>query len=601
MKFRPMIPLVLIALVILATMGHASGDGHGQADPIGFPRNLESYQDGGLTGILQVLRHRIVVEPFNLVATLIFLCAVIHTFLSSKILSVAHRLNQTHRQKIKEGSADPHSVHVGAGVLHFLGEVEAIFGLWAIALLMAISIFYDWQTAIYYVGHKVDYTEAMFVVVIMALASTRPILKLAELMMWKVANLMGGMLSAWWLTILTVGPLLGSFITEPAAMTISAYLLAHKFYDLGPSQRFKFATLGLLFVNVSVGGTLSHFAAPPILMVAGPWDWGFGFMFGHFGWKAVIGIGIANGIYFYTFRNELERLQQKYAVVRAKREIQRQFIQRKVLEIELEALEKLLDEELGYIASFDEKCTNIKSKLKEKTQAAAAGNILDPQRVEEALDQRFEDIKKQELQKTLPGLLPEAERPPYRDPNWDKREDWVPKWIMGVHLIFMIWTVINAHYPALFIGGFLFFLGFAQVTAYYQNRTDLKPPLLVGFFLAGLVIHGGVQGWWIAPVLSRLSEIPLMLGAIFLTAFNDNAAVTYLSTLVPDFTDSLKYAVVAGAVTGGGLTVIANAPNPAGQSILKRYFKTGVSPVRLLAAAVIPTLVMGICFFLLRF
>ena len=59
-------------------------------------------------------------------------------------------------------------------------------------------------------------------------------------------------------------------------------------------------------------------------------------------------------------------------------------------------------------------------------------------------------------------------------------------------------------------------------------------------------------------------------------------AITYLSTLVPGFTDSLKYAVVAGAVTGGGLTVIANAPNPAGQALLKDYFSNGISPILLL-------------------
>jgi len=123
--------------------------------------------------------------------------------------------------------------------------------------------------------------------------------------------------------------------------------------------------------------------------------------------------------------------------------------------------------------------------------------------------------------------------------------------------------------------------------------------LLVGFFLAGLVIHGGVQGWWIAPVLGSLSEVPLMLGATILTAFNDNAAITYLSTLVPGFTDSLKYAVVVGAVTGGGLTIIANAPNPAGQSILKRHFDDAISPLGLLTAVLMPTMIIWLCFALL--
>jgi hypothetical protein len=175
----------------------------------------------------------------------------------------------------------------------------------------------------------------------------------------------------------------------------------------------------------------------------------------------------------------------------------------------------------------------------------------------------------------------------------------VPVWVTAVQLGFMGLVVCFAHYPALFVGGFLFFLAFSQATAHHQSQLDLKPPLLVGFFLAGLVIHGGLQGWWIEPVLKSLGEIPLFLSATVLTAFNDNAAITYLATLVPGFTESLKYMVVAGAVTGGGLTVIANAPNPAGQSILQRFFPEGISPLGLLAGAFGPTMIMGMCFLLL--
>ncbi|MEW6673325.1 MAG: putative Na+/H+ antiporter [Thermodesulfobacteriota bacterium] len=591
---------VLFVAVGIATIVFASGGEVGQQS-VQFPRSLTTYDDTGIKSITAILSHRIAVEPFNLAATLIFLCAVIHTFLTSKFLAIAHKWNQQHHERIKAGKADRDSVHIGAGIFHFLGEVEAIFGIWAVALGIAITFFYDWPTVIYYLGQKVNYTEPMFVVIIMTLASTRPILKLSELMMWRIANLMGGMLSAWWLTILTIGPVLGSFITEPAAMTISAYLIANKFYDLDPSERFKYATIGLLFVNVSVGGTLSHFAAPPVLMVAAPWGWDFSFMISTIGWKALMGICIANGLTFFIFKRELADLENKYEIVRMKRQIQYQYIKRKLLETELEQTEKILDDEVGFTTAFDDKCKEIKTRLLGNTLNEISEGLLDRSRIEDALEQRFEDIKKQEMKKTLPGLLPENERPPYRDPNWDNREDWVPLWIMIVHVLFMVWTVVNAHHPALFIGGFLFYLGFSQVTISFQNRMDLKPPLLVGFFLAGLVIHGGVQAWWIAPVLGNLSEIPLMLGSTFLTAFNDNAAITFLSTLVPDLTGALKYAVVVGAVTGGGLTVIANAPNPAGQSILKRYFTHGVSPSRLLVSALMPTVIMGLCFMLLRF
>jgi hypothetical protein len=181
----------------------------------------------------------------------------------------------------------------------------------------------------------------------------------------------------------------------------------------------------------------------------------------------------------------------------------------------------------------------------------------------------------------------------------EARRPAVPAWVTAVHLVFLAFTVWAAHYPVLFVGAFLFFVAFMQATAHHQTRLDLKGPILVGFFLAGLVIHGGLQGWWIEPVLKSLGSTPLFWGATVLTAFNDNAAITYLATLVPGFSDAAKYAVVAGAVTGGGLTVIANAPNPAGLSILQRFFPAGFSPGGLFLGALPPTLIMAACFLLL--
>src|SRR5690606_37235720 len=126
-----------------------------------------------------------------------------------------------------------------------------------------------------------------FVVVIMAIASTRPVIHFAESALRRVAGAGGSTPAAWWVAILTIGPVLGSLITEPAAMTICALLLARQFYDLQPSTRLKYATLGVLFVNVSVGGTLTQFAAPPVLMVARPWGWDIPFMMVTFGWRAL--------------------------------------------------------------------------------------------------------------------------------------------------------------------------------------------------------------------------------------------------------------------------------------------------------------------------
>ena len=182
-------------------------------------------------------------------------------------------------------------------------------------------------------------------------------------------------------------------------------------------------------------------------------------------------------------------------------------------------------------------------------------------------------------------------------------KDYAPVWIATVHAAFLAWTIIVLHHPALFIAGFLFFIAFTMATDHHQYNIQLKGPMLVGFFLGGLVTHGGLQGWWISPVLTSLTEIPLFIGATVLTAFNDNAAITYLASQVPSFSAdeaaALRYAVVAGAVTGGGLTVIANAPNPAGQSLLNKYFDGGIVPAKLALGSLLPTIILALCFMVL--
>lgn len=458
-----------------------------------------------MTGLVDTLRAQVEAEPFHLVATAIFFLAILHTFAAGWFARLAHRVQHRHDEEARaQGRAA--SPSVAAELLHFLGEIEVVFGLWAVVLMIAMTLFSGWEAAKHYLNDTVNYTEPLFVVVIMALASTRPIIGFAEAALRRIADARGGTPAAWWATILVVGPLLGSFITEPAAMTICALLLARQFYDLRPSGRLAYATLGLLFVNISIGGTLTHFAAPPVLMVARTWAWDTPFMLSHFGWRAVFAILLSTTAYYVFFRRELRQLASRPSAP---------------------------------------------------------------------------DTDMPDEEWTGPKLLP------------------VPVWVTGVHMAFMAWTVINAHYPALFVAGFLFFLGFARATAAYQSRVELRTPLLVGFFLAGLVIHGGLQGWWIAPVLGSLSRTPMFLAATFLTAFNDNALITYLATLVPHLDESLKLAVVGGAVAGGGLTVIANAPNPAGQALLSRFFGGSVSPIALLAAAIGPTVVATVVLLLL--
>lgn len=377
-----------------------------------------------------------------------------------------------------------------AGIWHLLGEVEVVFGFWAMVLVTYIAIAAGGGEALRYVESR-NYTEPMFVFVIMVVAASRPILLLARAAVERGALLlpMPRAMAIYFLALFLL-PLLGSFITEPAAMTLAALLLRDRFYSLPISSRLKYATIGVLFVNVSIGGTLTPFAAPPVLMVAAKWDWTLPFMLEHFGWRSALACLVNAAGVTLLFAPELRQLPA--------------------------------------------------------TPASSGGEGASA----------------------------------------------VPWQLTVVHLLFLLGVVAFAHHAIVFMALFLFFLGVASAYERHQDRLILREALMVAFFLAGLVVLGGQQQWWLQALLERMSPTAVYYGATALTAVTDNAALTYLGSLVEGLTDEFKYSLVAGAVTGGGLTVIANAPNPAGYSILKSRFEhEEISALGLLAAATIPTLV----------
>jgi hypothetical protein len=439
-------------------------------------------------------------SPFHIATLIIFALAICHTLFANHFTSLAEHISE----KYKKRKDKKPSIRITFTIetLRFFGEVEIIFALWVIPLIITIYSFYDWHVAITYLNSR-SYLEPLFVVVIMCIASTRPIIKIAEFGVHAAAKLLGGSLAAWWFTLLTLGPILGSFITEVGAMTLCAFILERRFYSANPSKAFAYGTLGLLFANISVGGLFTTYAAPPILIISRHWDWDSWYVFSHFGWKAFIGIVIANSAYFLFFRKELIKLDK---------------------------------------------------------------------------------IKKQV----------------FLDHQLDDRKGPVPVWIAITHVLVLVWVVFNSHYPVMFIGTFLLFLGFFQATLPHQSALNIKRPLLVGLFLAGLIIHGGLQGWWIQWILGDLNEMSVVFVGMALTAFNDNAAITYLATLMPNLTEGFKYSLVATALAGGGLTVIANTPNPVGQMVLKRHFKKGISPLFLFFGALFPTFVFLAIFLFIR-
>jgi hypothetical protein len=445
-----------------------------------FPPALECLPTGATLGA--TLAARAGVHPELLWGLLLFAAAILHTFLAPSFARLGHALSYRHPLKGR--------------LIALLGETEFVFILWSIPLFLMLGAMKGFSTAIEYLGRTVNYREPLFVVVVMALAATKPVMLLSERVIGAVARLLGGTVGAWWMALLAIGPLLGSLITEPAAITITAMLLAKKFFAHAPSLPLAYATIALLFVNVSVGGMLTHFAAPPVVMVAAKWGLDTPFMFTHFGWRVILGICANVALVRFLFRREFAKLAQ-----------------------------------------------------------------VGP------LGEHFERV---------------------------------PRWITLVHVALLVWVVLLSEEVPLFIFALLVGFWFVNFTREHQDGIAFEGALRVGVFLAGLVIFGGLQQWWLAPVLSGLSSGALFWGATILTSFNDNAAITYLVSQVPNLTDALKYAVLAGAVTGGGLTVIANAPNPAGQTLLRKFFpRRTVNPLWLALAALLPTLVLAVAFMVL--
>ena len=413
----------------------------------------------------------------QIIAAVIFALAIIHIFSVKYFEHLAHR-------------SEKHS-----GLFHLLGEIEVVFGIWAMILVVFMFLLMGKQDTIAYMNDR-SYVETMFVFVIMVIAATRPILQTVVLFVKKLSNLLPNRGAVgFYFVVMAIVPIFGSFITEPAAMTLAALVLSDKLFSQGISKKLKYMTLGALFINVSIGGTLTNFAAPPILMVAQTWDWSSSFMFTTFGWKAVIAILINTSILIVLFYKELAAI-------------------------------------------------NIRTTVSDR--------------------------------------------------------ETIPFSIILTHYTFLFLVIFFGHYPALFMSIFLLFLGVTHAYQQYQDRLMLREGLLVAFFLGGLVILGGMQEWWLKDIISNMSNTEAFVGAITLGSFTDNAAITYLGSLVEGLSDEFKYYLVAGAVTGGGLTVIANAPNPAGVSILKTHFEDNtIDPRYLFMGALLPTVISALCFIIL--
>ena len=358
------------------------------------------------------------VTTVELIAAFLFGLAVLHTFSTRYFEHLAH--------------TQPNH----AGLWHLLGEVETVFGLWAMLLLGFMALAHGWGAASDYLDSR-HFVEPVFVFVIMVIAASRPIMQVASDAVAVAAQALPlSRASATYFLSLSLVPLLGSLITEPAAMTLAALMLRDQFLARGISTRFMYATVGALFVNVSIGGTLTNFAAPPVLMVAAKWDWSTAHMFTTMGWKALLAVMVNALALTIAFRHEVER------------------------------------------------CFT---------------------------------------------------------PRAGKRER-VPLPLVVLNLALLTAVVLTNHDPEVFVGAFLVFLGFAEAYRRHHDPLLLRQGLMVAFFLGGLVVIGGQQKWWLEQVLVNLDGSTLFFGAAALTAITDNAALTYLGSLVDGVSEEFKYA-----------------------------------------------------------
>lgn len=412
----------------------------------------------------------------QLAATALFVVAVVHIFATAvfqrQFSALAHRENNPH-----------------AGWFHYLGEAEAVFMVWSVVFIATMAAIIGFQSGghagqaavVGYLRHDVQFVEPLFVFAIMVLASSRPMEVFADSIMSLIARVVTAFgvhpSVAYFWALLVIGPLLGSLITEPAAMTLVATLLVDRFFmrKQGEAREsltkvFKYAVVGTLFVNVSIGGTLTTFAAPPVVMVASVWGIDNAEVFALLGYKAALAIFFFGTVLTFVFRRQLAGIHM-------------------------------------------------------------------------TVDHRGK----------------------------------IPAWLTIIHLLALAGVVVFSHDTVIFMSILLIMLAVMSVYRPYQHGTEktlqlLRSALMVGIFLAGLVVLGTPQRWWLQPLLTIIPPGILYYLATGLTAVTDNAMLTYLASLVENSGEAFRYAMLAGAVTGGGLTIIANAPNMPGYAIVRVAF-----------------------------
>ncbi|WP_213357473.1 putative Na+/H+ antiporter [Chlamydiifrater phoenicopteri] len=418
----------------------------------------------------------------------IFSLSLVHMFLTPYFYKVCE--NYAHKKMVYPEQREKYGVL--SELFKILSRVELVFILWSAPLFFWFLITEGTRLSIAYFSSR-NYIFPFFVVVIVLFIESRPIVYLGERLLSKIANFGKKSPAAWWWTILLVSPFITPLIKETGTMVLACVLLVAKFFPFSPSKKFSYATAGLLFSNVSIGGMLFPITSRAVFLINSKLRWSAVFVLKYFSWKAFLAILVSTTIYYLIFRKEFQ---------------------------------------------------------------------------------------------AFPSTIPSR-----------KTSEAVPWWVVVVHILFLVAVIFVRHIPVILVGVVLTFLGFRALTIMYQSPISFTKVGMVGLFFSGLILFGDLQEWWVLALMEKVSYEGHMIISFIMSMFLDNALVNYLIFKLPSANDCYHYLAISGAMSAGGLTLMANVPNIIGYLLLRPSFKVrSVSLVWLFVAALPPAVISALIF-----
>lgn len=431
--------------------------------------------------------------PLQIGALACFILSIVHIFM----IPVFARLYRNYQNKRIAFPEDWKRFLWLGEWYRLMSTIELVFLLWSVPLFFWFLYTEGYKGTMAYLNTR-NYTFSMFIIVMWLLLGSKPISYAVEHAFAKIANIGRQSPKSWWLTVMFVAPLSTIFLRETGAIIIATTLLAKYFYDLSPSTRFSYATMGLLFSNVSIGGLLTTSSSRSLSMILRTLRWDNYEVMTHFGWKALLAICLSTTVYYYLFRREFHHFPRK----------------------------------IEHIINAGRK---------------------------------------------------------------------IPIWIICVHIAMAFAAMRFRSAPVLMGGVCIFYVFFHRLTVFYQNKIDFWKVCCLGVFFIGMSFVGGLQEWWILKLVKNSSDFGYMWAAYILSIFLDNVLVNLMMHDLPVVTDCYLYLVVAGCMSAGGLTLIANTPNIVSFATLRPFFqKPSFSFWKLFLASLFPSVLALMLFWLLR-